>query len=252
MSQSNVITLYDIISSTPAKAWSPNTGKIRSILNYKDLEHKTVWVEFPDIADFCQKIGAPPSGKKADGSDEYTFPVIYDPSTGSTVSDSLGIALYLEKTYPAKPIFPAGTAALQAAFGAAYLGLIPRLFHLGYPAIHAQQTPRGQEYIRRTREEIYGAKLEELAPVGSAARAGHWGAFKAGLDTVDAWLAHSPGPYVLGNTPSYADFHVATLIAWLEPLFGHDSQEWKDVTTWNNGRWAKLVEALKPYTVVRE
>jgi glutathione S-transferase len=249
---SNVITFYDITSNTAAKTWSPNTGKIRSILNYKGVSHKTVYVEFPDVAETCKKIGAAPSSVKPDGTEEYTFPVIHDPSTNKTISDSLPIALYLDETYPQKPIFPANTITLQAAFGTTFLSQIPRLFYLAYPEIHRQQTPRGQEHIRRTREPLFGLKLEDFAPAGSEVRKGHWAAVKAGLDNVDSWLSLSKGKYALGDEPTYADFHVATLISWLEPLFGSDSQEWKDLTTWNNGRWAKLVADLSAYTKVHE
>ncbi|KAJ8591903.1 hypothetical protein M405DRAFT_840225, partial [Rhizopogon salebrosus TDB-379] len=67
-------------------------------------------------------LGASPK-KGFDGSDVYTLPVLHDPNTGALVDDSLGIAVYLEKAYPAKPIFPYGSKILIRVFdsGSAYL-----------------------------------------------------------------------------------------------------------------------------------
>jgi len=47
MSQTYV--LYDI-PGKEGKCWSPNTWKIRAALNYKKVDYKTEWIEFPDIA----------------------------------------------------------------------------------------------------------------------------------------------------------------------------------------------------------
>ncbi|GAW07249.1 AChain Crystal Structure Of Glutathione Transferase Gstfua3 From Phanerochaete Chrysosporium [Lentinula edodes] len=114
----NTIVFYDIPFAESNICWSPNTWKTRYSLNYKGLSYRTEWIEYPDIEALCIKIGAAPTDVKADGiTPDYTLPVIYDPSTDKTISDSFAIALYLDTAYPDTPkLFPPGTQALQEAF----------------------------------------------------------------------------------------------------------------------------------------
>ncbi|KAI0682851.1 hypothetical protein BC835DRAFT_807562, partial [Cytidiella melzeri] len=79
------IIFYDIDSSKPGRAWSPNTWRTRYALNYKGIPYRTEWVEYPDIEPLCKKIGGSATAKKEDGRDHYTLPMIYDPSTGEVV-----------------------------------------------------------------------------------------------------------------------------------------------------------------------
>ena len=65
------------------------------------------WVEFPDTAPRMKEIGA--RATRYDGRDIYTLPVLHDPNTGALVSDSFDIAMYLDKTYPEKPVIPKDT-----------------------------------------------------------------------------------------------------------------------------------------------
>ena len=46
MSQEYV--LFDL-PGKDGRAWSPNTWKVRSVLNYKKVPYQTEWIEFPDI-----------------------------------------------------------------------------------------------------------------------------------------------------------------------------------------------------------
>ena len=48
----------------------------RFTLDYKGLQYKTVWTEYPDIAATCQSLNIPPTGKWPDGSPMYTLPAL--------------------------------------------------------------------------------------------------------------------------------------------------------------------------------
>ncbi|TFY64395.1 hypothetical protein EVG20_g5963 [Dentipellis fragilis] len=105
------LILYDIPSSLPDKAWSPNPWKARLVLNAKGIPYQTVWVEYPNIAGLCKRIGAEHTEMRPNGP-HYTLPVVQDPNTGAIVSDSFKIAQYLDKTYPDTiRLVPDGTAA---------------------------------------------------------------------------------------------------------------------------------------------
>ncbi|KAJ7574112.1 hypothetical protein C8J56DRAFT_980040 [Mycena floridula] len=57
---------------------------------------------------------------RSDGTPIYTLPVIVDPSRNPSapniISNTNNIAEYLESTYPARPVFPPGSRAMQTLF----------------------------------------------------------------------------------------------------------------------------------------
>lgn len=88
-------------------------------------------------------------------------------------------------------------------------------------------------------------------PTG-AARDVEWAKVKDGFNVVDGWLQASKedGPYALGQTPGFVDFFIGARLTWFRLVFGEDSEEWKDITSWNEGRWAAFAEGLKKYEAV--
>ncbi|KAK0435669.1 hypothetical protein EV421DRAFT_1716549, partial [Armillaria borealis] len=91
----------------------------RYCLNLKNLPYQMDHVEIPDVEALAEKISAVLTGDRPDGvSPEYTIPIIQDHSTGAVLSNSPGIAAYLDKTYPSSGpvLIPAGTITLQPAF----------------------------------------------------------------------------------------------------------------------------------------
>ncbi|KAF7441098.1 hypothetical protein PC9H_001447 [Pleurotus ostreatus] len=243
MAQAHII-FYDIISSLDPPAWSPNTWRVRYALNIKGIPYETVWVEYPDIEDVCKEIGAAPTSTIAP---HYTLPVIQDKSTGVVISDGPLIVEYLDKQYPdTTQLFPPGTIALQAGFTSAHGSAISPINHLSLRRTNAILNPRSQEYIRRTREQAAGKKIEEITPVGEA-RAVGWEKYRGGLGKVDSWYQKSEGPFVMGESITFADITVVSWLVFLKIIFGEDSQEWKDIAGWHNGRWERLVNTFAKY-----
>ena len=185
----------------------------RYCLNIKGLPYKTVWVEFPDIAPLCKKLGAPGSETRRDGSQSYTVPFIYDPSTQTYVAGSDAIARYLDRTYPdTARVVPKDTEALHAAFQHSFSGLLlgRDMLSIMIPAVHDALNPASQAYFRKTREKRFG-KLEELAPAGSEKRAKHWQGVKNAFHTIGTWM-NVDGEELLflgGNKVCQADLGVA-------------------------------------------
>jgi len=241
------IIFYDIPSTNPGSAWSPNTLKTRYTLDFKGLPYKTEWVEFPDIEPLCKKLGIPPTSKKDDGSDRYTLPAIHDPSTGANIADSVLIAEYLDKTYPDTPnVFPNNTLPLQVAFVEAFRGQIIPLFNFIIPTSCLKLNAPSEQYYRPLREKWAGKPIGDISPKGEAAVV-EWAKVKDGFANVDAWYAKNggEGPFILGETASWGDIVVASYLSWLRIVLGPDCQQWKDISSWNSGRWGRIAEALK-------
>ncbi|KAF9536581.1 hypothetical protein CPC08DRAFT_613849, partial [Agrocybe pediades] len=70
-----------------------------------------------------------------------------------------------------------------------------------------------------------------------------WDKFKAGLGKIDSWYAKndSKGPFLLGETISWADLVVASYTICLKISWGEDSEQWKDIASWHGGRWNNLL-----------
>ncbi|KIP06684.1 hypothetical protein PHLGIDRAFT_448049 [Phlebiopsis gigantea 11061_1 CR5-6] len=247
---SELIVLYDIPGREKQwMSWSPNTLKPRMTLNYKGLQYRTEWVEYPDIEGVCKKIGARPTDKKADGSDRYTLPVLYDPRTQRVVSDSWDIARYLDDAYPDTPrVVPAGSAALQKAWHMLVLPtvLVP-LLHIQLPHVCNILPPRSAEYFRRTREDAFGKKLEEVHSESD------WEKLEQGLGKVKTCLEENgegKDMLVMGDQITHADFVLVGIFIWARKSMGEDSDAWKRLSALHDGKWLKYVGQFAKYEYV--
>ncbi|KAJ7919381.1 hypothetical protein B0H13DRAFT_252548 [Mycena leptocephala] len=245
---STIITLYDIASTHPRQAWSPNTAKARYALNFKGIPHKTVFLEYLEIEPLCKKIGAKPTGES---STQYTLPVIYDPATDTVVSDSIEIARYLDATYPDTPrLIPEGTAAFHYAFTDAFAATLPPFLAYALPASLAFLNPASQDYFRQTRQQLFGGRrLEDVTPTGDA-HVVMWKKFEDAFGQIDNWINKNgaKSKYFIGDTISYADITIAGYLRWGKLVLGKD--KWEVILTWHGGRWANLMKEMEKYDVV--
>jgi glutathione S-transferase len=220
---------------------------IRLTLNYKKLPYKTIALEYPDIENESIKVGITARYKWPDGRPMYTSPFIFDNSTNTAIPDSYQIAQYLDKTYPDTPkLFPPGTEALQAAFYARYKEVIDPYFLIFITRVPSILNPRSAEYFIRTRSEEHGEPLANLEPKGQD-RVEAWKQVERAYDTLNGWLSKSSGPYFMGDAVTFVDLVTASTLYAMAVVFGEESQEWKDLMTWNNGRWAAFRKSMEQY-----
>ncbi|KAH7920071.1 hypothetical protein BV22DRAFT_1040272 [Leucogyrophana mollusca] len=246
MSGSQPIILYDIPCQVAGHPWSPNTMKIRYTLGYKNLPFTTTWLEYPEIEPHMRALGAARTPHPTlPGQTLYTLPVIEDPRTGAVVSDSLAIAAYLDKTYPDTPIALRDPPATDE-FVAAFLGALKDTVLFMSVVAAELLNPVSAEYYKRTRAERYARAWEELSPPGPV-RDRDWRRMEEGWNVVDGWYRKNEGKYFLGHTPSFADFVVVSRLKWCQFVFGEQSEEWKNIAGWNEGRWGELVRELERY-----
>lgn len=261
-----MITFYDIPSTIPGLAWSPNTWKTRRVifeicndsvqladlelrysLNFKGIPYQTVWVEYPDIEATCKKLGASCTEKRADGSPLYTLPVIHDPSTGAVIAESGLIAEYLDVTYPDTPkLFPSGTKALQYGFLVAHRPTLGALWQLIMPATTAILNPRSQVYFEKTK---FGPNLKDEILSGKE-REEQFAKLREGFKVIDGLLQKEDGPFVMGQTVTFVDLVIAGYIMWIKKVWGARSAEWIEVKGWHMGRWAALLMSLEKYETI--
>ncbi|PBK91063.1 hypothetical protein ARMGADRAFT_1014288 [Armillaria gallica] len=239
-----MITLYDLPTKTIPGTMI--TWRTRYALNLKNLPFQVVDVELPDVEALAKKIGAAPTSTKSDGvSPFYTIPIIQDDSTGAVVSDSPAIAAYLDKTYPSSGpvLIPTGTKALQLAFSGAVADAFTPFRPFFSHAITKKMNDATAAYFMRVR---LGGVTKVDAPEGEE-REKLWAKAKENLGKMNKWFEGSEGDFVMGNEPSFADTAICGFLQFMRTMLGEESEEWKDIASWNDGRWGKYLESFKPY-----
>ncbi|HUI18099.1 MAG TPA: glutathione S-transferase family protein [Alphaproteobacteria bacterium] len=140
-------------------------------------------------------------------------PVLVDGE--KTVADSWHIACYLEDRYPDRPaLFGAAAARPLARFLNHFVDLVahPGLLRLIIADVYVHLDPADQPYFRASREERFGAKLEDI----QAGRDGRLAAWRASLEPIRAQLREQP--FVAGQSPAYADHIVFGMFGWARAI----------------------------------
>lgn len=216
-------------------------------LNYKRLAFKTEWVEYPDIEALYHKLGFEATEKKPDGSPYYCLPVIHDPSTNTTLSDSLTIARYLDKTYPSTPIlFPTSTTALQAGFIKGFAGTHASTYNIVVLPVWRILNERSQVYFRTTREARLHKGLEDVCTEES------WQKAEKDWDDLAALFklnGEGHEDLIMGDRLCYVDLQIVSVLIWARNCLGEDSDEWKRFCRWSGGKWKKYVDSFSEYDV---
>ncbi|KAF8996514.1 hypothetical protein BDQ17DRAFT_1364310 [Cyathus striatus] len=246
-----MITFYDIHSTTPKIAWSLMTWKVRYILNYKNLPYKAVYVEYPDIEETCKKLGILPTSTKADGSPYYTFPAIYDSSTDKSLADSLPIAQYLDATYPDTPVVIAkGTEVLTLAYLDNFVGKFAPFYICLLRPMAGILSPRSVKYL--SPRLFFGRTWADLMALTKEDEREGLKKVNEALVDVDQWFrkAGQEGSFLTGEKPVFVDFAVGGMFVFIRTLVEEESEAWKEIVSWQGGRWAKLLDDLKEWEVI--
>ncbi|TDL18664.1 hypothetical protein BD410DRAFT_793054, partial [Rickenella mellea] len=242
------ITLFDTPSTAPT-AWAPNTWRVRFILNYKRLPYKTKWVEYAELDHAMRSIGAPPASIRPDGRPVYALPVIVDynrdPHKPVMLSNPSKIAEYLDYTYPARPILPDGSKALQSLFVHYLTEVFARpLLPIMIPLSHQRLSERSQSHFFPDGQGMPGP-----IPPGPQ-RDQAWATVHTSFDFLATIMDKNSGDdgdgvVVCGKELTYADFALCAMLIWIERVSPHEG--WPRVKSWNGGRWLRLWERCRDF-----
>lgn len=200
-------------------------------MNFKGIDFKTEWLEYPDLAPTLKSLGVPPNDSKdPEYYTDYTSPAIqYD--DGSFGMDSIQIARELEKRYPSPPLHLDNPIVANFSLAKFQGPLVP---HVVSKVLGRLLSERSADYFRRTREDKFGMPL---AQVDERATEERWEEAKDGVKELVDLLKKNGGPYILGETGkhyktilndecfgrnadelivSYADFILVSFIAFLK------------------------------------
>ncbi|KAJ7779806.1 hypothetical protein B0H16DRAFT_1499905 [Mycena metata] len=247
MDPSKPILFYDIASGPPVTTYAPNPWKTRYALNFKAVHYKTEWVAHPEVSSVRKKLGCPPVRWNPDGTPFYTLPIIHDPSTGKLVGDSFEIAQYLDAEYPNGPrLIPPSTTALHKAFNTH----VDRIFIDGIAILCNHGLPYNPETAEQSKAELVrlaGVSSWDDLTLRGAARTKKLAEFKEALGALASFYVDENAPFLEGTSVSYADMIIGGRLQLLKASLA----EWKEVRTWQNSRWERVLQALEKYAEVK-
>jgi glutathione S-transferase len=194
------ITLYDLAGAEAERRFSPFCWRARMALAHKALDVDTVPWRFTEK----DRLPQPNAGR---------VPVIVDGDR--VVHDSTAIADYLEERYPDRPSLfggEIGRALTRFVQNWTETVLQTGLIRLVVLDIYRHCAPQDRDYFRRSREERFGAALEEVVRDREARLPG----FRAGLDPLRRTVERQD--FLCGNAPAYADYVVFGAFQWARAI----------------------------------
>ncbi|KAJ8067694.1 hypothetical protein OCU04_003300 [Sclerotinia nivalis] len=207
---SSEITFYDLASKGHCASWSHNALKARLVLNYKEIPYKTIWIEYPEIAPTFKSLGITPNSTGL----PYTIPTIC--LLDSTyIQDSRSIASTLETNYPTPPLKIDSPHLSQAEDLIAKLQLSTR--PLWMPLLPTNiLNDHSRTYFEETRKERVGMPLSEYGEKEGGEKC--WEAAEPIVRELGKLLKTNGGPFIEGDTPSYADFFIVATLQMLNRI----------------------------------
>ncbi|KAJ5726305.1 uncharacterized protein N7483_007662 [Penicillium malachiteum] len=194
------IILYDL-ACVKNLCFSPVAWRIRMILNYKKIPHRTIFIEFPDIEPTMKALGLP----LPESETKYTVPAIQHVPSNTYMMGSDPISEFLESNCPEPALNMVSelgtkiqTEARTVAWSTFRNSVMPREYKIF--------SPRSQQFFRRTREATLGHPLFSMEE--------NWRAIDPDMQKVNTLLLtnSAQGPFILGEQPSYADFFIAGVL----------------------------------------
>jgi glutathione S-transferase len=193
------IELYEL-AGIDDRRFSPYCWRIRMALAHKGLRPEMIPCHFID------------KDKIAFGGGR-TVPVLRDGDTA--LSDSWVIACHLEEAYADRPsLFGGEVGRAEARFINHWVDftLHATMIRLVVLDIHDHLDPVDQEYFRESREQRFGATLEEI----QGQRAQVQPALNRALQPLRATLKERD--FVCGDAPAYGDYLVFGAFQWVRSI----------------------------------
>jgi glutathione S-transferase len=220
------ITVYDLAGAEADRRFSPFCWRTRMALAHKGLAVETVPWRFTEK----DKLPQPNAGR---------VPVMVD--DGRVVHDSSAIAKYLEDRYPERPSLfggEAGAGLTRFIQNWTETVLQPGLIGFVVLDIHRHVGPEDQNYFRKSREERFGKKLEEVV----ADRDARLPAFRDSLTPLRRTVERQD--FLAGSAPAYADYIVFGAFQWARAISDYQLLVADDpITAWR-GRMLDLFGGL--------
>lgn len=190
------LVFYELCGADSARCFSPYAWRVRMALLHKGLEFERRPTPFTRVAQIAPEVSR-------------TVPILVDGD--KVISESWDIACYLEDAYPDRPSLfggPGGRAAARLVDTWANASISARIVRMVVCDIHDILAPEDQVYFRTTREERFGAKLEEV----QAGREERLADLATALLPMHLMLKSQP--FIGGDAPLHMDYLLFGTLQW--------------------------------------
>lgn len=221
------------------------------MLNFKRIPYTQSFVSYPDIKTLGASLGLPanPTGRA------YTLPTIVHKASATpnnpsgAITDSIRIALHLDKAFPSPPLFPSGDASYAVFVAVANImtridpGIRPSIV----PHVPSHLDPRGQQYFIETRTKAFGKPLADVLPKDQETLDKLWNIIETEAAPLIKMLQGKEGkkgPFFEGETAGFADLWVAAHLAFIDHF---NKKLLERVFGLGNGELKALYEAALPW-----
>ena len=188
-------TLYDLAAANPEVRFSPPCWATKLAMKHKGLAFETIPWRFTDK-------------NVLEVSGQSRVPVLLDGER--EVHDSWQIALYLDETYPKKPLMKSDALQTAARFTKTWVentmqpAILPLILLDIYDCIHEKD----RDYFRESREKRFGKPLDQVFLDKEKHRAILDGVLKPLAETL------TEADFLGGASPNYADYVVFGRLQW--------------------------------------
>lgn len=198
------ITLYDLAGEEAERRFSPYCWRTRMALAHKGLAFETVPWRFTEK----DRIAFSGQGR---------VPVIRDGER--VIAGSGAIADDLEARYPDRPsLYGGASGRALCQFVANWTETVLHAGIIGFVVLDIWRhvAPEDRDYFRRSREERFGARLEDVV----RDRAARLPAFRAGLAPLRRTVERQD--FLCGTAPGYPDYIVFGAFQWARAISGFE------------------------------
>lgn len=191
--------MYDLCGEERERRFSPYCWRIKMALAHKGLKADLEACRFVEKSTMAELGG-------------QTFPTLSDGETH--VTDSWKIAEYLDQQYPDKPLFAGDESKALSAFFRYWVEtqLSLPLLRTVILDIHAHLDEESAAYFRESREQRFGASLEDFAGDSEEAIK----QLQAAL--LPARLTLKSQAFIGGEHPSFADYILFGHFMWARSI----------------------------------
>ncbi|ODQ80619.1 hypothetical protein BABINDRAFT_160874 [Babjeviella inositovora NRRL Y-12698] len=233
----NQVVFWDLDSKLPTKVWSPNTMKVRSVLNFKRIPYTTKFLPFTAFPPLLEKEGIKPWPRAP----HYTLPVISH--KGKTIMGSDQIVAYLEKEFPhTRSVYPTPGALEESK---AMCKLVPRIFFVIGPTtaafISSIMEDVDQKYFLWKFDERDGIIDIPKFLNNPVAVLEKWDLIQRFYNNFEGFTSKKfsaeqlgrlkSGKYLFGDYCSYADLLYFSLLFWVLIGYSQDKSRTSELVT---------------------